>query len=79
MTDQPRGDARSDAILIQACQNGDAEAFRMLYQRHQRIVRGTLYYLCDPTTLDDLVQEVFLRAWKGMANMQKQSKFSTWL
>jgi RNA polymerase sigma-70 factor (ECF subfamily) len=29
--------------------------------------------------LDDLVQEVFLRAWKGLGNMRQQSQFSTWL
>jgi RNA polymerase sigma-70 factor (ECF subfamily) len=29
--------------------------------------------------LDDLVQEVFLRVWKGLPNLQKPSYFSTWL
>jgi RNA polymerase sigma-70 factor (ECF subfamily) len=75
----PPGDSRSDAVLIQACQNGDTEAFRGLYRRHQRLVRSTLYHLCDATMLDDLVQEVFLRAWKGLGNMRQQSQFSTWL
>jgi RNA polymerase sigma factor (sigma-70 family) len=72
-------DPRSDAALIQACQNGDREAFRWLYRRHQRLVRSMLQHLCDTSTLDDLVQEVFLRAWKGLGRMQQQSQFSTWL
>jgi RNA polymerase sigma factor (sigma-70 family) len=79
MTPQSMVDSRSDAALIQACQNGDREAFRWLYRRHQRLVRAMLQHLCDPSTLDDLVQEVFLRAWKGLGRMQKQSQFSTWL
>ena len=78
-TEHPPTDPRSDDALIQACQNGDTEAFRWLYRRHQRIVRTTLYHLCDPTTLDDLVQDVFLRAWKGLGSMRQQAQFSTWL
>ena len=77
--EQPPSDPRSDAALIQACQNGDREAFRGLYRRHQRFVRTTLYHLCDPDTLDDLVQDVFLRAWKGLGSMRQQAQFSTWL
>jgi RNA polymerase sigma factor (sigma-70 family) len=79
MTKNSAVDLRTDAVLIRACQNGDREAFRWLYRRHQRLVRSTLQHLCDPTTLDDLVQEVFLRAWKGLGRMQLQSQFSTWL
>jgi RNA polymerase sigma factor (sigma-70 family) len=79
MMTQSTIDPRSDAALIQACQNGDREAFRWLYRRHQRLVRSMLQHLCDPSTLDDLVQEVFLRAWKGLGRMQQQSRFSTWL
>jgi RNA polymerase sigma factor (sigma-70 family) len=79
MMAQSTVDSRSDAALIQACQNGDREAFRWLYRRHQRLVRSMLQHLCDPSTLDDLVQDVFLRAWKGLGRMQRQSQFSTWL
>lgn len=79
MMTQSTVDSRSDAALIQACQNGDREAFRWLYRRHQQLVRSMLQHLCDPSTLDDLVQEVFLRAWKGLGRMQQQAQFSTWL
>lgn len=79
MTTKTTVDPRSDAALIQACQNGDREAFRWLYRRHQRSVRAMLQHLCDASTLDDLVQEVFVRAWKGLGRMRQQSKFSTWL
>jgi RNA polymerase sigma factor (sigma-70 family) len=79
MTKNATAELRSDAALIRACQNGDREAFRGLYRRHQRLVRAMLQHLCDPTTLDDLVQEVFLRAWKGLSRMQQQSQFSTWI
>ncbi|NJM76799.1 MAG: sigma-70 family RNA polymerase sigma factor [Acaryochloridaceae cyanobacterium RU_4_10] len=74
-----RAENCSDLELIRACQKGDTEAFRGLYRRHQQRVRALLHHLCDPTTLDDLVQEVFLRAWKGLPKMRGSAKFSTWL
>ena len=57
---------KPDSELVQACLDGDQHSFRLLYQRYQQKVRSTLYQLCGSTTLDDLVQEVFLRAWKGL-------------
>jgi RNA polymerase sigma factor (sigma-70 family) len=69
----------SDAALIRACQKGETDAFRGLYRRHQTKVRALLQHLCDPAELDDLVQEVFVRAWKGLPKMRGSAQFSTWL
>ncbi|MGF1539238.1 MAG: sigma-70 family RNA polymerase sigma factor [Pleurocapsa sp.] len=65
--------------LILRCQHGDRDSFRLLYRRYQKRVRSTLYQLCGNAALDDLVQEVFLRAWKGLPNLQKIEYFSTWI
>jgi RNA polymerase sigma-70 factor, ECF subfamily len=65
--------------LILRCQHGDRDSFRLLYRRYQKRVRSTLYQLCGDGILDDLVQEVFLRAWKGLPNLQKVEYFSTWI
>jgi RNA polymerase sigma-70 factor (ECF subfamily) len=51
----------------------------VLYRRHQQRVRSILYQLCDPSMLDDLVQDVFLRAWKGLPKFRQSAQFSTWL
>jgi RNA polymerase sigma factor (sigma-70 family) len=69
----------ADDELVQSCLKGDRQSFRLLYRRHQQRVRQILYQLCDPPTLDDLVQDVFLRAWKGLPKFQQNSQFSTWL
>jgi RNA polymerase sigma factor (sigma-70 family) len=69
----------ADDELVRSCLNGDGQSFRLLYRRHQQRVRQILYQLCDPPTLDDLVQDVFLRAWKGLPKFQQNSQFSTWL
>lgn len=68
-----------DNQLVQRCLRGDTQSFRSLYQRHQQRVRAILYQLCDASTLDDQVQEVFLRAWKGLPKFRQSAKFSTWL
>ncbi len=69
----------TEADLILRCQQGDAVSFRLLYQRYQQRVRSTLYQLCDSEMLDDLVQEVFLKVWKGLPQLRQASYFSTWL
>ena len=65
--------------LIRLCQQGDRDSFRLLYQRYQQRVRSTLYQLCGSTLLDDLVQEVFLKVWKGLPKLKNAKYFSTWL
>ena len=69
----------TDRELIFLCQQGDRECFRLLYQRYQQRVRSTLYQLCGSASLDDLVQEVFLKAWKGLPKLKTAKYFSTWL
>jgi RNA polymerase sigma-70 factor, ECF subfamily len=65
--------------LVLLCQQGDRDCFRLLYQRYQQRVRSTLYQLCGSAPLDDLVQEVFLKAWKGLPKLKTPKYFSTWL
>ena len=70
---------QTEQELIVLCQKGDRDSFRLLYQRYQQRVRSTLYKLCGKSSLDDLVQEVFLRAWKGLPKLKTTKYFSTWL
>lgn len=74
-----RTDDVSDHALVQHCLRGAPQSFRQLYRRHQPRVRSILYQLCDASALDDLVQEVFLRAWKGLPKFRQTAQFSTWL
>lgn len=72
-------EAPTEQELIWLCQKGDRACFRLLYQRYQQRVRSTLYQLCGSASLDDLVQEVFLKAWKGLPKLKTSKYFSTWL
>jgi RNA polymerase sigma factor (sigma-70 family) len=73
----------SDRQLVQFCcqphAQHNSQAFRQLYQRHQSRVRAILYRLGPDDGLDDLVQEVFVRAWKGLPQFRATAQFSTWL
>ncbi len=69
----------SELELVALSRNGNSESFRLLYQSYQTRVRSTLYQLCGSMMLDDLVQEVFLRAWKGLPKLKVAEYFSTWI
>ena len=77
--DPAEQEPETDIDLVLQCQQGNQHCFRQLYRRYCSRVRSTLYQLCGGEALDDLVQEVFLRAWKGLPQLRQASQFSTWL
>lgn len=50
-----------DSDLVKQCLQGEIQSYGLLYRRHQQRVRSILSQ-CEPSSLDDLVQEVFVRA-----------------
>lgn len=71
----------SDEDLVARASHSEGErAFAELLRRHQGKVRGLLLRLASDRTLaDDLAQEVFLRAYRGLAGFEGRARFSTWL
>lgn len=56
-----------DPELLLAAQNGNAQAFAELYERHARAVFRYLYaHLDNYLDAEDLTGEVFLRAWQSL-------------
>lgn len=69
-----------DVLVARASKGNDNAAFAELVRRHQGKVRGLLLRLTNNGTLaDDLAQEVFLRAYRGLVGFEGRSRFSTWL
>jgi RNA polymerase sigma-70 factor, ECF subfamily len=69
-----------EAELIQRCRADDRTAHDELYHRFRRQVAGNLYrVLGDRTDLDDLVQEVFVIAFRGLERFRGDARLSTWL
>jgi RNA polymerase sigma-70 factor (ECF subfamily) len=79
--DAPQGFVHtSEGELIRRCLAGERPAFEHFYREHRRAVAGNLYrVLGDRTELDDLVQEVFVIAFRGMERFRGDAKLSTWL
>ena len=71
----------SDATLIRRFLDGDEPAFRTLYERHTPRLRMLLQRLLgrDRHELDDVVQEVWLAASRGVHAYRGDAKFGTWL
>src|SRR5262245_24521173 len=72
--------AADEADLIQRCRADERSAHDELYHRFRRQVAGNLYrVLGDRTDLEDLVQEVFVIAFRGLDKFRGDARLSTWL
>lgn len=76
----------SDSQLISRAKDGDRDAFGELVRRRQDFVfRQALAYLQNEEAAKDATQEVFIKAYQGLAyfknesECQKPSAFSAWL
>ncbi len=69
----------SDATFVRAAQRGDTEAFGQLYRRYARMVHGILLGRVRHVEVEDLVQEVFLRALPRVRELRDTSRFGSWL
>lgn len=73
-------DARSDEELLKAYKEGDASAFRVLVQRHEKpVYRFCLRSLGNPEAAADAAQEVFLRVVRYAPKWERRAKFTTWM
>ena len=69
-----------DAELVARAQRGDAGAFEQLLCRHQRYAFNLAYrVLGDYAEAEDVTQEAFVRAWRGLSGFRGQARFTTWL
>jgi RNA polymerase sigma-70 factor, ECF subfamily len=77
---QPTTDPAQERALIARARAGDESAFAQLVTEHSARVYGALRrFGLNPQEADEVAQEVFLRAWRGLARFEERSRFSTWL
>src|SRR5437588_200920 len=66
--------------LVARVRAGDEEAFRLIFERYSRPLLGFIFDMVgDRHTAEDLAQETFVRAFRGLATLRDESKLSTWL
>ena len=69
-----------EAAVLAAVRAGDEAAFASLAERYRRQLQVHCYRMLGSVDdAEDLVQETFLRAWRGRAGFEGRSLFRTWL
>ena len=74
------GLADPDLASVERVLAGDAAAFEGIVRRWQGpLVNMAWRYCRDRARAEELAQEAFLRAWRGLVHWRRESSFSTWL
>ena len=69
-----------ETAIVDRVLAGDAQAFAGIVQRWQGpLVNMAWRYCRDRSRAEELAQEAFIRAWRGLAQWRRESSFSTWL
>jgi len=71
--------AAGEAVDVRLAVAGDTRAFERLYRAHAGRVHALARRMADASEADELTQEVFVRAWQGLAGFRGDAAFSTWL
>ncbi|MDR2016058.1 MAG: RNA polymerase sigma factor RpoE [Burkholderiales bacterium] len=69
-----------DQQLVVRAQRGDRQAFGLLVTKYQRRLARLLSRLIrDPVEVEDVAQEIFIKAYRSLPNFRGDSAFYTWL
>jgi RNA polymerase sigma-70 factor (ECF subfamily) len=78
-TQEPHLRARESEVLARV-RCGDTDAFEYFVRTYQkRVFRLILTLLRDPSEADSLTQDVFVKAYRGVAEFKGDSAFETWV
>jgi RNA polymerase sigma-70 factor (ECF subfamily) len=70
----------TDAAFVSKARAGDANAFRVLVERHSRsLFRLAFRMTGNQQDAEDVVQESFLRAYRQLGNFDERASFGTWM
>ena len=81
MTPLARVSQRSlpERSLVDEARGGSQSAFATLYQQYMRLVHGILLARVPRSEVEDLVQEVFLLAWRRLRSLRDANAFGSWI
>jgi RNA polymerase sigma-70 factor (ECF subfamily) len=70
--------------LLRLAAQGDKQAFGRLYELHlDEIYRYVFFKIGDPLDAEDITENVFLKAWEGLSNLDNRGKvvayFRPWI
>jgi RNA polymerase sigma-70 factor (ECF subfamily) len=77
---EPKADgAEADALLVGAARVGNRGAFAELHGRWARTIHGVLLASIPRQDVDDLVQDIFLKAFRKLNSLRDDLAFGGWL
>ena len=70
-----------DGNVIEACQQGDRDAFQLLFETYKDKVFSIAVYSSggDRAVADDVTQQIFLKLFTAIRQFRGDSEFTTWL
>lgn len=69
-----------DTTLVQMALAGQSECFGEIMRRHMKMVRGRVVSIVrNSSDVDDVIQEVFFKAWRALPTFRAESSVRTWL
>jgi RNA polymerase sigma-70 factor, ECF subfamily len=69
-----------DLSLVRRAQSGERQAFDLLVRKYQdRINRLARRYMGNPADAQDVTQDIFIKAYRGLGLFRCESAFYTWL
>lgn len=72
--------AEEDAVLVKRAIGGDEKAFKSIIKRYRNPVAQIVYKLVrDRNQLEDLTQEVFIKAFQHLDDFDYEHQFASWL
>ena len=75
MTKQP-----VDQVLVERVRKGEQDAFNLLVRKYQHKVSNLVSrYIYDAAEIEDVSQEVFIKAYRAINGFRGDSAFYTWL
>lgn len=70
----------ADLAIVRRVQNGDSAAFNLLVRKYQHKVANLVArYVYDAGEIEDIAQEVFVKAYRAIGGFRGDSAFYTWL
>jgi RNA polymerase sigma-70 factor (ECF subfamily) len=80
MTTHAQREAATAAFLVSRAKAGEPHAFDALVRRYRRRIFALALHLSgSESAADDIVQDVFLRAYSALDQFEGRSEFFTWL
>jgi RNA polymerase sigma-70 factor (ECF subfamily) len=77
--DEPAAGESDEAALVAACRRGDRAAMHTFYERYRRRVFALIARICGRQEAEELTQDVFLRAFRGLDKFRGDAQLSTWM